>query len=115
MNISLEAIGLPDTEENKLYAESAVEWLKRNTTVEVDNIDTSTSSTVKLFILKFSELMAIGTGVSSESISGLSQSYDNGQSLEAKIYALATALLGTDCLKSTVIVHSGEDGWDYEN
>lgn len=105
----LKALGLPDTTENVLNAESAVEWLKIHTTIDTTNL----SSSVKLFILKYSQLMTNYTGVASESISGLSQSFVTGQSLDSQIYELAVALFGADCLKSTVTVISGEDKWDY--
>ena len=110
----LVSLGIVSTAESLLYVGSAVDWLHNKTIVTVDtehpdNIPAS----VKLFILKYLDLMKISTGVASESISGLSQSFVTNQSLEAKIYDLAIGILGSDVLKSTVTVHSGEDCWDY--
>lgn len=110
----LESIGLSSTPENTLYASSAIEWIKLHTTLEVnpDKPDTL-SAAVKLFILKYAQLISTHSGVASESISGLSQSFVTGQSLKTKIYELAIALLGEDCLKSTVTVNAGERVWKY--
>lgn len=111
MSTSLESIGLSDTPVDNLYAEAALEWVKRNTTLVTDTENLSPS--VKLFILKYSQLMTNHTGIASESISGLSQSFETGRSLEAQLYELAVSLLGADCIKSTVTVFSGEEKWDY--
>ena len=114
MQLLLESIGLADTPENTLHVESAIEWLNAHTIYEIDKDSVKNiKSSVKLFILKFSELMTSHAGVASESISGMSQSFVTGQSLESKIYELAVSLLGSDAIKSTVTVFSGEDRWDY--
>lgn len=114
MEALLKLVGLSNTPENALYARSAIEWVKTRTTLKINMDDPSSlPANVQLFIIKYSQLMTINTGVASESISGMSQSFVTSQSLEMKIYELATALLGLDCLKSTVVVHSGESPWDY--
>lgn len=111
MSTILESIGLADTPENNLNVESALEWLTRSTTLDIDKENLSPS--VKLFVLKYSQLMTNHTGIASESISGLSQSFETGRSLESQLYDLASSIFGNDCLKSTVTVLSGEDKWDY--
>lgn len=108
----LEAIGLPDTPENKIYVGAALKWLAKHTTCEVDSTE-ELAPDVQLFILKYSQLMANHAGVTSESISGMSQSFVTGQKLDDEIYKLASAILGSDVLKSTVTVFSGESRWDY--
>ena len=114
MSKLLESIGLQNTPVNELYARSAVEWINKHTTLKVDpECNTDLSAAVQLFILKYTQLLTINSGIASESISGLSQSFTTGQSLESKIYELATAVLGKDCLLSTVTVHAGESKWDY--
>lgn len=111
----LKSLGMSDTPENALYARSAIEWVKQHTILKIDTDNPSSlPAAVQLFIIKYSQLMTISSGVASESISGMSQSFVTGQSLEAKIYELATALLGLDCLKSTVVVFSSESKWEYE-
>lgn len=110
----LASIGLAETPENALYARSAIEWINEHTTLKIAADDPEKlSAGVRVFVLKYSQLMTSHTGVASESISGLSQSFVTGQSLEMRIYELAIALLGVNCLKSTVTVRAGEDIWDY--
>lgn len=114
MTALLNSLGLTDTAENQIYVNSAVEWLNTRTILDVELADYANwQSSVKLFILKYAQLMSTRTGVASESISGLSQSFVTGQSLEASIYELTVGILGKDVLKSTATVFSGEDGWDY--
>ncbi len=108
----LKAIGLPDTPENKIFAGAAIKWLSKHTTCNVDSIN-QLDVDVQLFVLKYSELMANRAGVSSESIGGMSQSFITGHNLDNETYALATAVLGADVIKSTVTVFSGESRWDY--
>lgn len=107
----LEAIGLPDTPENKIYAGAAIKWLAKHTTCKVDSEELAPD--VQLFILKYSELMTNRAGVTSESIGGMSQSFATGHKLENEIYGLAVAILGLEDIKSTVTVFSGESRWDY--
>jgi len=56
---------------------SAADWIEDNTTFVFDyeNIE-DTPHSIKLFMIKFSEIMAIPTGIASESIEGLSQSFE---------------------------------------
>ena len=106
-------LGSEPNDRNVLTVESALDWISNNTVIQVDNLE-ALSANVKMFILKYIDLMNITSGVASESIEGLSQSFVTGQSLETQIYNLAVAFLGLMNLKSNVIVFSGEDGWDYE-
>ena len=113
MNNLLEALGVANTPENSIYAETALYWLKVNTYVEIDESFENVQSAVKLFVLKYIQLMSIQAGVSSESISGLSQSFTTGQSIRVQLRSLAAELFGLDALKSDVTVFSGESVWDY--
>ena len=113
MDALLETLGLTETIENKMYAEAAVEWLKKHTVYQDFGNPSVLPSSVKLFIYQYPQLV-INAGVASESITGMSQSFVTGQALESQIYQLAIALLGIDSIQSTVTVHSGEDRWDYE-
>ncbi len=69
----------PITERDILIVESGLEWVKANTTLEFDmNNDEDLAalpSCVRLFLIKFSDIQTMGTGVLSESIEGLSLSF----------------------------------------
>lgn len=63
-----------------LMIESGFLWINDNTTLDIDYNDQivldGLSANVKLFIIKYFDLMSMTTGVTSESIEGLSQSFD---------------------------------------
>lgn len=63
-----------------LQIESALEWVNANTKLDFDisNIESieALPSSVRLFILKYLEVMSLSAGITSESIEGLSQSFD---------------------------------------
>lgn len=79
-----------------LICESGLEWVKTNTTLEFDmNKDDDLKalpSCVRLFLVKFFDINMLSVGVSSESIGGLSQSFDNGDK-SAMIWQFAQELL----------------------
>lgn len=80
-----------------LKATAALEWLKENTTLTVDPEDPGSveklPATAKLFIGKYVEILSLKTGVSSQSIEGLSLSYATvGQ--DTMLWQLASTLLG---------------------
>lgn len=65
-----------------LIVESALDWVSDNTTLDFDkNQDEDLKNLlpcVRLFILKFFDVQMLSAGVTSESIEGLSQSFDSG-------------------------------------
>lgn len=69
--------GLPigNTVEERIMVDAALEWVKNNTTMEIDP-DSELPSNVKLFVMKFNEVMSAQAGVTSESLGGMSQSFD---------------------------------------
>lgn len=69
--------GLPigSTVEEKIMVDAAIEWVKNNTTMDIDP-DSELPSNVKLFVMKFNEVMSAQAGVTSESLGGMSQSFD---------------------------------------
>lgn len=87
-----------------LIIASGLEWLKAHTTLEFDmNKDEDLKAlpnSVKLFLVKFFDVQMISTGVTSESIEGLSQSFDTGDK-NAMIWQFAQELL-SGYLKSFV-------------
>lgn len=98
-----------DTSDNAAFlsANAALEWIAENTTIDTTDIE-HLPYRAKLFISKFCEVNAIQSGISSESIDGLSQSFsgDNAN----LIMDLANSLLSSD-LKSRVRFVTAERKW----
>lgn len=65
----------PNDPQELLMVEAALEWVEDNTSykVDYDNL-TETPANIRLFVIKYMELMSGMAGVQSESIEGLSQS-----------------------------------------
>lgn len=80
-----------------LRAGAALEWVKENTTLDVNMDDPESISALpacaKLFVAKYGEVLGIKSGVASQSIEGLSMSFDTTDKT-ALIWQLATSLLG---------------------
>ena len=87
-----------------LIVESGLEWVKQNTTLEFDvNNDEDLKALqpcVRLFLTKFFDVQMLNVGVASESIEGLSQSFNNDDK-SALIWQFATELL-SPYLKSRI-------------
>lgn len=87
-----------------LIVESAFDWIEENTTLEidVDNEETikALPACVRLFIMRFFDVMVMTAGVQSESIESLSQTYSQS-SKEDLIWDIANSLL-SNYLKSRV-------------
>lgn len=96
-----------------LIIESGLEWIKENTTLTFDiNSDKDLKalpSSVKLFLVKFSDIQKLSAGVSSESIEGLSHSFDTSDK-GTLIWQTAESLLGP-YLKSRIRFVSAEKRW----
>lgn len=96
-----------------LIIESGLEWVKKNTTLEFDmNKDedlTALPSSVKLFLVKFFDVQKLSVGVSSQSIEGLSVSFDTSDK-SAMIWQFATELL-SDYLKSGISFIPSQRRW----
>ena len=97
---------MPIDERTILIIESAIDWINCNTTLQIDyNNDDDLSklpSCVKLFICGFFDIATINSGVSSESIEGMSQSF-NTTDKNLMIWDLANSYLG-DYLNSVRFV-----------
>lgn len=111
------AAGIPLSGNNAvaaLHAEAALDWMKQNTTLTFDKADAESinalPASAKLFVVKFAETMRIKAGVTSQSIEGLSQSFDATQDASSLIWALANSLL-QDYLKSQVHVFPARRRW----
>ena len=96
-----------------LVVESGLEWVKENTTLEFDiNKDEDLQalpSTVRLFLTKFFDVQILSVGVSSESIEGLSQSFDSSDK-SVMIWQFANELL-YPYLKSRVRFIPAQKRW----
>lgn len=91
-----------DTEDNTvvIMANTALEWIAENTTINTEDIE-NIPYRAKLFISKYCELNSLPSGVTSESIEGLSQSFTSG-ALANSIWDLANGIFSTSDLKSRV-------------
>lgn len=80
-----------------LKATAALEWIQQNTTLDFDAADPASveklPATAKLFVGKYVEIMGLKTGVSSQSIEGLSMSFDTTDK-GTMLWQLASTLLG---------------------
>lgn len=108
-------LGLKQTDEQTcLLVESGLQWLLNNTTLKfnMNNITElkALPANVRLFLSKFTEIYGLRYGVTSESISGLSQSFADANSLNNLLWQLADEILG-DLLKSKVKFVSAASRW----
>ena len=92
-----------------LIVESGIDWLKTNTTLDLDDL-AALPPCVRLFLVKFNDIYSVSAGVSSESIEGLSQSYSQRDN-ESLIWDIASSLLG-GYLKSRVRFVAAEKRWN---
>ena len=113
----IKTLGIPNIDYCEyacLLVESGLQWLLNNTKLEFDihNVEEikELPPNVKLFLLKFIDLMRISTGVTSESIEGMSQSFDSsGKDLLLRQYALE--LLGKDLMISDLKFYPAVRKW----
>lgn len=113
---TIKLIGLPMDSVDSitiLRIKSCLEWLLDNTTLEFDKEDVKSleklPACVKLFICRYNELYSKQLGVTSESIAGMSQSFDTTAQYTL-LWQLAYELLGK-YLKTSVIVTPAKRKW----
>lgn len=96
-----------------LIVESGLDWVKENTTLKFDKDNDENlkalPSCVRLFITKFFDIQMLSVGVVSESIEGLSQSFDTGNK-SAMIWQFAEELLQPH-LKSRIRFVAAQRQW----
>lgn len=80
--------------ETAIMVDSAIKWVKENTTLEIDP-EAELPSEVKLFVIKFCDLMSVTAGVSSESLGGMSQSFSLTGGTAQALSDLASQLFGS--------------------
>lgn len=106
---------LPVDDRTILFVESALNWVNNNTSLTIDYNDDEVlnklPANVKLFVIKYIDLMTLSAGVSSESIEGLSQSYDTTSKADL-LWQYANELLGS-YMRSQMTFTSAKSGWTY--
>lgn len=102
-------LSLPLDSTDELAVSSAIAWLKENTTLDTDNLE-NLPSEARLFVVKYCEILSASGGVTSESIAGMSQSFDS-KTLTQKIWEYANALI-PQYLKSQVSFKSAVNKWE---
>lgn len=99
--------------DTSLYLEAGLEWLEEHTTIQLEEhtVDCikALPSKAKLFLLEFSEIMQRESGIESESIPGMSQSFQE-KGKDELIWKLAKVLLKGQ-LQSTVTVLPARKRW----
>ena len=102
-----------DTQQ-EIRIKAALEWISENTTISVDLGDpeayASLPARAQLFVQKYAELLRRSTGLISQSIEGMSQSFGESSDVSTTIWQLARALLPGD-LKSQVRVFPARRRW----
>lgn len=109
MESLISRLSLPLDSTEELAVSSAIAWLKENTTLDTGNPE-ELPSEARLFIVKYCELLSADGGVTSESIAGMSQSFDSKTMIQ-KIWEYANALL-SPYLKSQVRFKSAVKKWE---
>lgn len=94
---NFDAMGLPlDTSDKEvaIMVDAALSWISENTTLNIDP-SKELPSNVKLFIIKFCDLLTPTVGVASESLGGMSQSFSTSGGTGFLIADLASQLFGS--------------------
>lgn len=113
---ALIAAGIPirDDAMDVLRAEAALDWMQANTTLQFDKADAATLEALpacaKLFVVRFGEIMRRKAGVTSQSIEGMSQTFDASENSVSAIWAQASTLL-SGYMKSQVRVTPAQRRW----
>lgn len=81
--------------ETSIMVETALDWVEEHTTLQIDR-EAELPSNVKLFVIKFCDLMSQTAGVTSESLGGMSQSFSTSSGIGfAALSELASQLFGS--------------------
>lgn len=101
-------LGIEINDKAVLNVNAAFEFITDNTTIDTTEIE-NLPACARLFMVKFCEISEMRTGVVSESIEGLSQSFSSG-SQTALIWDTAYDLFG-DKMKSRIKFVAAERKW----
>ena len=102
----------PVNDETCLLVENALNWIADNTTIKVNINDLeNVQASVRLFLIKYIDIIKLPVGITSESISGLSQSFDTTDKYDLLI-SLARSIFGDDNITAgKVRFVSATDRW----
>lgn len=100
-------LGVDTDAKTVITINAALEWIQDHTTIDTSDID-KLPACAKLFMIKFAEIGNMQSGVSSESIEGLSHSYSDNKS--GLIWDAAYEFLGA-YVKSPVRFVAAENRW----
>lgn len=82
-----------------IMVESALQWISRNTNIATDLTDPGAD--IKLFIIKYIEVMGMNSVVSSESLGGMSQSFVVDADKFDLLWQYAYSLFGDEAMSSS--------------
>ncbi len=110
--VALLKLGIsPINDEEVLLIESALTWTQDNTTLEFDvNNDAELEAlpaNVRLFVMRYIDIMSSPVGVTSESISGLSQSFNTSSTKTDLLWQYAQELLDKWLIGNVKFVEAG--------
>lgn len=104
-------IPIEDNAISLLYAETALDWMISNTTLQINKADLSgLPAGAKLFVVRSGEIMRQSSTVTSESLGGMSQSFST-ETKNNLLYDLAFELIG-GYMKSQVSFTAAQSRWD---
>ena len=111
--VALLKLGIaPINDEAVLLIESALTWTQDNTTLEFDiNNDAELEALpayVRIFIIKYVDIMSSPVGVISESISGLVQSFNTSNTKTDLLWQYAQELLDKWLIGNVKFVECGK-------
>lgn len=97
-----------------IMVESALQWVNSNTNLVIDSNDDEALSTlganVKLFIIKYLELMGTNSLIASESLGGMSQSFNNNANKSDLLWQYAYELF-SDSMGSQMSFVPAKSRW----
>lgn len=97
-----------------LHAEAALDWMQEHTTLEFDKAKMESIAALpacaKVFIVKYVEVLQRTTGMISQSIEGMSMSFDASEDISTTILKLAQTLL-QNYLRSQVQAFPAKRRW----
>lgn len=96
-----------------IMVESAFNWINDNTRIYIDynsdDVLNALEGNVKLFVINYVDIMNLRPGVSSESLGGMSQSFDNSSKSDL-LWQYAYELFG-NLLKSQMSFVTAKSRW----
>lgn len=103
LNLGIEPIDA----QTLILVESALQWINANTNLAIDYKKSealdSVKANVKLFIIKYFELMNMNAGISSESLGGMSQSFNTNNKTDL-LWQYAYELFGDSMISQMSFV-----------